>query len=236
MVNVQMMQLEMSKLRREIGEEFDIRVPQVGARVDDIVNRIDTTISEKFSTDESSFLGEQRRLTALVEEMRGALQAVDGANVERIGAEIKAQDGRDTVRTEFLHNMFRSEMNLVTRLIGELNGSRTNAEARLGELERTQHLGSSQGAGEEGGRGEKAQRIRVPDVPGWNIPTLKDGEDGFHDWRETFDNQVGSVWLQLDLILVALRDEKEEINKERFLELLESTPKFEKPMDAHAAD
>ena len=152
--NVQIMQLEMTKLRREIGEEFDIRIAQVGPRVDDIDNRIDTTISEKLSTSERSFLGEQRRVSALVEEMRGALQAVDGANVERIGAEIKAQDGRDTVRTEFLQNMFRSEMNSVTRLIGELNGPRANAEARLGELERTQHLGSSQGAGkdEEGAR------------------------------------------------------------------------------------
>ena len=61
-------------------------------------------------------------MTVLVEEMRGALQAVDGTNVERMGAEINAQDGRDTVRTEFPQNMFRSEMNSVTRLIGELNG------------------------------------------------------------------------------------------------------------------
>ena len=87
-VNVQMMQFEMTKPRREIVEEFDIRIAQVGARVDDIVNEIDTTISDKFSTAENIFLGEQRRVTALVEEMRGALQAVDGANVERIGAEI----------------------------------------------------------------------------------------------------------------------------------------------------
>ena len=72
-VNVQMMQFEMSMLRREIGLEFDIRIAQVGTRVDDIVNRIDTTISEKFATAESRFLGEQRRVTALVEEMRGAL-------------------------------------------------------------------------------------------------------------------------------------------------------------------
>ena len=42
--------------------------------------------------------------------------------------------------------------------------------------------------------------------------------------------------MQFDLILVALRDEKEEINNERFVELLESTLKSEKPMDAHAAD
>ena len=102
------------------------------------------------STAESSFLGEQRRLTAIVEEMRVALQAVDGSNVERIRAEIKAQDGRNIVRTEFLQNMFRSEMNSVTRLIGELNSSRAHAEARLGELERTQHLGSSQRAGDGG--------------------------------------------------------------------------------------
>ena len=93
---------------------------------------------------------------------------MDGGNVERIGAEIKAQDGRDIVRTEFLQNMFRGEMNSVTRLIGELNGSRANAE-----------LGSSQGAGEGGGRGEKAQRIRVPDVPGWKILTLKKERTGF---------------------------------------------------------
>ena len=37
MVNVKVMQLEMSKLRREIREEFDIRIAQVGARLDDIV-------------------------------------------------------------------------------------------------------------------------------------------------------------------------------------------------------
>ena len=55
--------------------------------------------------------------------MRGALQAVGGSNLERIGAEIKAQDGRDTVRTEFSQNMFRSEMNSVTRLIRELKSS-----------------------------------------------------------------------------------------------------------------
>ena len=87
-VNVQMMQFEVAKLRREIGEESDIRVAQVGARVDDIVVRIDTTISEKFSTAESNLLGKQRRVTAIVEEMRGALQAVDDSNVERIVAEI----------------------------------------------------------------------------------------------------------------------------------------------------
>ena len=179
MVNVQMMQFDMSKLRRGIGEEFDIRIAQVGVRVHEVVNRIDTTISDQFSTAESSFLGEQRRVTALVEEMRGALQAVHGAKIERIGAEIKVQDGRGTVRTEFLKNMFRSEMNLVTRLIGELNGSRANAEARLGELERTQHSGSSQGAGEREGRGEKAQRIRVPDVPGWKSPPSRMERTGF---------------------------------------------------------
>ena len=33
MVNVQMMQFEMAKIRREIGEEFDIRIAQTGARV-----------------------------------------------------------------------------------------------------------------------------------------------------------------------------------------------------------
>ena len=42
--------------------------------------------------------------------------------------------------------------------------------------------------------------------------------------------------MQLDLVLVALRDEKEGIDSDRFTELLASTPKFEKPMDAHAAD
>ena len=44
-VNVQMMQFEMAKLRREIREEFDISIVQFGARVDDIVNRIDVIVS-----------------------------------------------------------------------------------------------------------------------------------------------------------------------------------------------
>ena len=88
-VNVQMMQIEMAKLRRRIGEEFDIRIAQVGVRVDDTVSGIDVTISEKFSAAETSLVGEQRRVTALVEELHGALQAVDGSNLERIGAEIK---------------------------------------------------------------------------------------------------------------------------------------------------
>ena len=38
----------MARFRNEIGEEFDIRIAQVGARADDIVNRIDVIISEKF--------------------------------------------------------------------------------------------------------------------------------------------------------------------------------------------
>ena len=38
--------------------------------------------------------------------------------------------------------------------------------------------------------------------------------------------------MQLDLVLVALRNEKEEIDSDRFTELLASTPKFEKPVDA----
>ena len=76
----------------------------------------------------------------------------------------------------------------------------------------------------------------MPDILGRTNPTLNDGDDGFHDWRETFGNQVGSVWLQLDLVSVGLRDEKEEIDSDRFTEMLASTPKLEKPMDAHAAD
>ena len=42
--------------------------------------------------------------------------------------------------------------------------------------------------------------------------------------------------MRLDLVLVALRDEKEEIDSDRFTELLASISKFEKPMDAHAVD
>ena len=76
----------------------------------------------------------------------------------------------------------------------------------------------------------------MPEVQVWNIPTLTNAENGFHDWRETFDNQVGSVCLQLDVVLVALRDEKEFVDNDRFLELLSSTSKLEKLMDAHAAD
>ena len=76
----------------------------------------------------------------------------------------------------------------------------------------------------------------MPDAQGWKIPTFKDREDGFHDWRETLDNQFGSVWVQLDLVLMALRDEKEVIDSDRFTEMLASTPKFEKPMDARAVD
>ena len=107
-VNVQMMQFELAELRREIGEEFDTRVNQVGVRVDEIVTRIDAVISEKFGAAESSFVGEQRRVTALVEELRRSVQFVDGAILERIASEIQSQDGRDQVRTEFLQNMFRA--------------------------------------------------------------------------------------------------------------------------------
>ena len=35
---------------------------------------------------------------------------------------------------------------------------------------------------------------------------------------------------------MALRDEKEVVDNDKFLELLPRTPKFEKPMDAHVAD
>ena len=95
MVNVQMMQFEMAKLRE--GNQRRVRHPHCPGwpRVDDIVGRIEDMISEKFSAAENSFLGEQRRVTALVEELRGAVQSVDGSNLERIGAEIRAQDGRD---------------------------------------------------------------------------------------------------------------------------------------------
>ena len=37
-------------------------------------------------------------------------------------------------------------------------------------------------------------------------------------------------------MLVAIRDEKQVIDSDRFAELLSTTTKFEKPMDAHAAD
>ena len=84
-------------------------------------------------------------------------------------------------------------------------------------------------------KSEKTQRILVPDIQGSKIPTRKDGEDVFQDWRETLDNQVGSVQLQLDLVLVALREKKEVVDNNKIIELLSSTPKFEKPMDAHAA-
>ena len=91
---------------------------------------------------------------------------------------------RDQVRTEFLQNPFWGEMRSSTCLIGKLDGGRTTAQARIAELERNQ--GVPQDAG-EGGRSERTQRLRVPDVQGWKIPILRDGEHLFHEWR-TFDN------------------------------------------------
>ena len=113
-----MMQFGLAKLRREIGDEFDMRVNQVGVRVFEIVTQIDAVISEKFGAAEASFVGEQRRVTALDEGLRRSVQSVDGANLERIASEMQSQDGRDQVRLEFLQNMFLSEMNSITRLIG----------------------------------------------------------------------------------------------------------------------
>ena len=47
-VNVQMMQLELAKLRSETGEDFDMCVKQSGLRVDEIVTRLDIVIPKKF--------------------------------------------------------------------------------------------------------------------------------------------------------------------------------------------
>ena len=44
------------------------------------------------------------------------------------------------------------------------------------------------------------------------------------------------MWLQLDLVLVALRDEKDVVDNDKLVELFSSKPKFEMPMVAHAAD
>ena len=76
----------------------------------------------------------------------------------------------------------------------------------------------------------------MPDAPGWKIPILTDGESGFHNWRETFGNMVGSFRLQLDLVLAAIRDEKAILDDDQFTQLFMSTTHFEKPMDVHAAE
>ena len=64
---------------------------------------------------------------------------------------------------------------------------------------------------------------------------LKDRDDGFHEWREEFENQIGACWLGLDKLLKSLRDGTEISTKEQFASALTSA-EVKLPMGSNIAD
>ena len=75
-----------------------------------------------------------------------------------------------------------------------------------------------------GGDGEKRPRVRVPDPNGWSLDVLKKGDvdnKNWHEWRDSFELQVGSIWPGMDRVLNMIRDEPpdtEKVNAHNFEE------------------
>ena len=81
---------------------------------------------------------------------------------------------------------------------------------KLTALERTaQEAGSAP-------RDFGGSRLKIPDQAGWKFDVLKDREDGFQLWRESFDLQTGSIWHGMEKFLETFRELKLVVDVEQY--------------------
>ena len=117
--------------------------------------------------------------------------------------------------------MFQSESTMQRAQVMEINGlvmsHKADFESRIvnmhNELIRQRDVHEGHGRRDAGGDGGerptgREPRIRIPAPSGWKMSMLKGKDDGFGGWRDSFDLQIGSVWMQLDKLLVEIRDFK----------------------------
>ena len=67
-----------------------------------------------------------------------------------------------------------------------------------------------------GGRREDKRRVRLPKSSELNLATLGEERSNYKDFCEDFDNQLGNVWIGLDVLLEKARKEKNPIDATSF--------------------
>ena len=162
-------------------------------------------------------------------------EAVGAGNLDKVAEAILDFHAKDQSRMDLLTNLHSAHAAKTEQVMREHDGGLRglvdkvqNAEAAFTALQakfaaveadlatKTQPQQFNIGDGGDRSGGSRAQRLRIPDPKMWSIGDFKAKEDGFHSWRDTFELQVGGVWLGLDKCLEHLREEKF-VNYEDFL-------------------
>ena len=137
------------------------------------------------------------------------MASVDGGNLTRVSEQLEVVAVGDKARAEVLNAMIQSEKadgQELARLNEVGAGMRSVFESRTNSFE----AGSGPQQFAMDGQSSRAPRLRVPDPGSWNREVFKNKDDGFHAWRESFELQVGSVWLGSKLLLEVLGDTRVE--------------------------
>ena len=217
-----------SDLEQRLTARADSEIQSLGERMKVTVGDIVESASKGFADEQSriqnamseaakNFTAEQARIDQMLDKVASNLSAVDVERVDAIAALIQTSQSKfDSIELTSQNNM-----GLLQGLHNDL-WQRTSAsiiEHRLmidrivaGDVRvggRPAHFDVS--GGDPNDRdANKRPRVRVPDPSGWKLDTLKKGDsdsNNWHEWRDSFELQVGSVWPGLDRVLVKIRDE-----------------------------
>ena len=226
------------EMKANILVEFQKCEGGLDARMDKLVATLDEKVQTKFDIVDEGFKNEQQSVRDLVERVRADVASVEGGNIAAVAGQIKlatdemtAKKAADAILLETVHKTLSLEVQQLRgysdeawgRIRHELSG--LHAEVAAGK-EALRNM-SSMDQKPEGRRGGS---IRVPDPKNWVLETLK-GEVGFHNWRETFDLQIRSVWNGMEKVLLKIRDEKEVVTHEKYSELMQESGLGDKSYD-----
>ena len=211
-------------VREEIGVAVMARFSELKTRVDAMFGEVSAARQQTSNTEQQRIAAalatleqevggtitqEQLRVGTALQEMEAKIGAVQEGRLNEVATKIVHMEGNRQQFQESVATMFQAEQRLVRNESETVRAKIESIERRLADGLPDQHY-----IGE--GEGQSGPRVRVPDPAGWKLDTLEPKQGGFVKWRESFDLQVGSVWMGLDSYLEALHIEKDKVNKDHY--------------------